>query len=386
MLKRTDRRLELLRRFLRRKSHTPVLAQFRDALMREILLTERLRVRAVIVTVSMFVAVMSALDVFAPSVLGRISHGRFELAPLYRVYVPFLLYEFMVLYLLARRLAMHSDVPWARRYLSALIETSIPTFVLYLHMRLDGFGAGAGICGAAGLFSLHRAVDAAARFLALHLHGLCCRGRIVRDGDAVSPGGFCRRAATRTRLRADTQRDISGRRYPGGRGRRSVAASVRGQHRRGHRARPRHQFVRPACLPRGGRAVAGRGRGDFERHSPGRRHVRRFPQLHRGRAVADAAGGGRAARWRLRRAGRNTRSSRRHRQQVPRRRLSGAVRRAVRGRRGAASCGRCRARDAGRDERHQPRQRAGRCGSASAFTSARWWPAISARPGARNIP
>ena len=75
---------------------------------------------------------------FAPSVLARIAHGRFDLAPLYRVYVPFLLYEFMVLYLLARRLAMHSDVPWARRYLSALIETSIPTFVLYLHMNWMG--------------------------------------------------------------------------------------------------------------------------------------------------------------------------------------------------------------------------------------------------------
>ena len=138
MLKRTDRRLELLRRFLRRKSHTPVLAQFRDALTREILLTERLRVKAVIVTVSLLVAVMSSLDVLAPSVLARISHGRFELARLYVVYVPFLLFEFMVLYLLARRLAMHSDVPWARRYLSALIETSIPTFVLYLHMNWMG--------------------------------------------------------------------------------------------------------------------------------------------------------------------------------------------------------------------------------------------------------
>jgi adenylate cyclase len=138
VLKRTDRRLELLRRFLRRKSHAPVLAQYRDALMRETLLTERLRVRAVIVTVSIFVAVVTALDVFAPAVLGRISHGRFELIPLYRVYVPFLLFEFMVLYLLARRLATHSDVPPLRRYLSALIETSIPTFVLYMHMKWMG--------------------------------------------------------------------------------------------------------------------------------------------------------------------------------------------------------------------------------------------------------
>jgi adenylate cyclase len=138
VLKRTDRRLELLRRFLRRKSHTPVLTQFREALTREILLTEQLRVRAVIVTVSLLVAVMSSLDVLAPSVLGRISHDRFELTSLYRVYVPFLLYEFLALYLLARRLKMHSDVPMVRRYLSALIETSIPTFVLYLHMRWMG--------------------------------------------------------------------------------------------------------------------------------------------------------------------------------------------------------------------------------------------------------
>ena len=44
------------------------------------------------------------------------------------------------------------------------------------------------------------------------------------------------------------------------------------------------------------------------------------------------------------------------------------------------------ARHADRDGAHQRGRRAGRCGSASASISARWSPAISARPGARNIP
>jgi adenylate cyclase len=135
---RQDRGTRVLRRFLRQKDRTPVLAQYRDALTREIILTERLRVKAVIVTVSLLVAVTTVLHATAPWVLDRISHGRFGLAPLYAVYVPFLLFEFMVLRLLARRLAMREDVPVIRRYLSALIETSLPTFVLYLHMNWMG--------------------------------------------------------------------------------------------------------------------------------------------------------------------------------------------------------------------------------------------------------
>jgi adenylate cyclase len=121
-----------------RSDQTPALTQYRDALTREMILTERLRVKAVIVTVSLLVAVTTILHTVAPFVLDRISHGRFSLGPLYTVYVPFLLFEFMVLQLLDRRLAMHEDVPVVRRYLSALIETSLPTFVLYLHMNWMG--------------------------------------------------------------------------------------------------------------------------------------------------------------------------------------------------------------------------------------------------------
>ena len=44
------------------------------------------------------------------------------------------------------------------------------------------------------------------------------------------------------------------------------------------------------------------------------------------------------------------------------------------------------ARNAGCDGAHQQAVQAGRSESASAFISATWWPAISARRGARNIP
>jgi adenylate cyclase len=135
---RSNHGVEVLRRLLGRSERSPVPAGFRDALTREILLTERLRIKAVLVTVSLLVAVLSAIYLFAPSGLLHITHGRFELVRLYAVYIPFLLFELTVLRLLARRLAMHRDVPTLRRYLSALIETSLPTFALYLEMNWMG--------------------------------------------------------------------------------------------------------------------------------------------------------------------------------------------------------------------------------------------------------
>jgi adenylate cyclase len=147
-----DDGIGFLRRWLRRKDHTPVPAPFRDALTREIILTERLRVKAVIITVSLLVGVVTVLHFAAPSVFERISHGRFDLVPQFKVYVVFLLFEFGVLYLLTRRLRMHSDMPIARRYLSALIETSLPTYLLYLHMSWMGSTQALGYTAPLGYF------------------------------------------------------------------------------------------------------------------------------------------------------------------------------------------------------------------------------------------
>src|SRR5882724_7574305 len=76
-----------------------VSADFEHALTREILSTERLRVKAILV---------------------------------------FVVLELSVLRLINQRLAQGLDVPYARRYLSALIETSLPTIALYLQMSEMG--------------------------------------------------------------------------------------------------------------------------------------------------------------------------------------------------------------------------------------------------------
>ena len=96
----------------------------------------------------------------------------------------------MVLYLLARRLAMHRDVPLLRRYLSALIETSIPTFALYMHMRWMGSAQALGFVAPLAYFHLHHPVDAAARFLALDLHGLVAAAELFAMAMLYHPAGL----------------------------------------------------------------------------------------------------------------------------------------------------------------------------------------------------
>jgi adenylate cyclase len=128
----------MLLRLLGRGDRPPVPAGFRDALTREILVTERLRIKTVVVTVSLLVLTLSAFYIVDPAGLVLTSHGGFGLARLYAVYVLFVLFECLALYLVNRRLVAHGDIATLRRYLSALIETSLPTFALYLHMNWMG--------------------------------------------------------------------------------------------------------------------------------------------------------------------------------------------------------------------------------------------------------
>jgi adenylate cyclase len=117
---------------------TALFSDFRRALTREILLTERLRVKAVIITVAVLVGTLLTAYAFEPSSVERIWHGAFAIRTLLVTIVPFLMFELSVLRQLNQRIALHRDVPYARRYLGALIETSVPTIALYLH--INGMG------------------------------------------------------------------------------------------------------------------------------------------------------------------------------------------------------------------------------------------------------
>jgi adenylate cyclase len=111
---------------------------FDRALTREILVTEQLRVKAVLATMLLFAVALTVMHLIFPDSMERIWRGQFELWKFYVVAVPLVIFEVTVLWLLKRHIALNHDVPVLRRYLSALIETSLPTIVLAIEMNAMG--------------------------------------------------------------------------------------------------------------------------------------------------------------------------------------------------------------------------------------------------------
>lgn len=121
------------------ESQAQVSVDFQHALTREILKTELLRIKALIVTTSVLTVVLWAFYVMAPEQVNQLWHGNLKPVYLYIVMVPFILFEMVVHVLVKRQLELGRDVPVFRRYLSVLIETSIPTVALALH--IDSMGS-----------------------------------------------------------------------------------------------------------------------------------------------------------------------------------------------------------------------------------------------------
>ena len=117
---------------------TAMSADFAHALTREILLTERLRIKAILVTLSLLLATWNVAYAISPASIERIWHGRPPLLPMFVTLLFLAVFELTVLRLISQRLALGGDVPYARRYLNALIETSLPTIALYLQMNAMG--------------------------------------------------------------------------------------------------------------------------------------------------------------------------------------------------------------------------------------------------------
>src|SRR3954452_19370291 len=116
----------------------PAMSGFDAALTREILLTERLRIKAVLATILLFAVALTVMHLVFPSSMERIWRGQFELWKFYVVAVPLIVYELAVLWLIKRRIELNQDVPVLRRYLSALIETTLPTIALMFQMNAMG--------------------------------------------------------------------------------------------------------------------------------------------------------------------------------------------------------------------------------------------------------
>jgi adenylate cyclase len=111
---------------------------FDRALTREILVTEQLRIKAVLATILLFAVALTVMHLIFPDSMERIWRRQFELWKFYFVAVPLVIFEVTVLWLIKRHIALNHDVPVLRRYLSALIETSLPTIALAIHMNAMG--------------------------------------------------------------------------------------------------------------------------------------------------------------------------------------------------------------------------------------------------------
>jgi adenylate cyclase len=120
------------------KQRSAVSADFEHALMREVLRTELIRIKALIATALLLLVVLWAVDLLAPGGLNHIWRGRFRPVYLNVILIPFILFELWVYAVISRHLKLDRDVPVIRRYLGALIETTLPTIALAVHIENMG--------------------------------------------------------------------------------------------------------------------------------------------------------------------------------------------------------------------------------------------------------
>jgi adenylate cyclase len=115
-----------------------VSAEFEHALNREVMQTELIRVKALIATAMLLLVVLWSVDILDPNGLNHIWRGHFRPTYLVRILVPFMLFELWVHRAISQRLKLDRDLSVIRRYVGALIETSLPTLALAAHIENMG--------------------------------------------------------------------------------------------------------------------------------------------------------------------------------------------------------------------------------------------------------
>ncbi|WP_024507113.1 adenylate/guanylate cyclase domain-containing protein [Bradyrhizobium sp. ARR65] len=122
----------------RTRSGSSVSADFEHALMREVMASELLRVKALIITAAILVVVIGTTYYFEEAAIERLWRGGMRPIYIYEILLPFILFELWVYTAIRRHMNKDRDLPIYRRYLGALIETSMPTVALMLHIQNMG--------------------------------------------------------------------------------------------------------------------------------------------------------------------------------------------------------------------------------------------------------
>ncbi len=115
-----------------------VSTDFARALTQQVLRTELIRIKALIGTTVLLTVMLGTLHAVDPYAIEHLWHGRLTPARLYVILIPFIVFELWVHATISRHLRLGRDLPVYRRYIGALIETSMPTFALALHIESMG--------------------------------------------------------------------------------------------------------------------------------------------------------------------------------------------------------------------------------------------------------
>src|SRR5438874_258910 len=125
---------------------------FDHALMREVMRTELVRIKALIATSVLLSLFITGLYLFDPYAVTHLWHGTMHPSALFYVLIPFVLFELWVHATISRHLKMDRDIPFYRRYIGALIETTMPTIALALHIQNMGPTEALGFVGPLAYF------------------------------------------------------------------------------------------------------------------------------------------------------------------------------------------------------------------------------------------
>jgi adenylate cyclase len=126
------------------RQHAVLSEDFERELTREVLRTELMRVRALITTGCVMITLLTAIYLIDPAIVNRVWRGSSGLVEEYALLTGFILLEVWIHAQIRRNLRLNRDVPVFRRYLGALIETSLPTLILLLQIRTMGASAALG--------------------------------------------------------------------------------------------------------------------------------------------------------------------------------------------------------------------------------------------------
>ena len=121
-----------------KKERSAVSADFQTALTQQVLRTELIRIKALIGTMVLLAVLVLIIDTLYPYAVEHLWHGRLRPIHLYAILAPFILFELWIHRNISRFLKLGRDLPVYRRYLGVLIETSMPTAVLALHIDIMG--------------------------------------------------------------------------------------------------------------------------------------------------------------------------------------------------------------------------------------------------------